>query len=182
MRHRRDDRPARPARRPRGGAGRRRAAGRPHGGRRERHRLRADRDPADRRRGHGAVLLDGHELLRPPRSTADGMASSVRMLVGSGYTPGRRRLRARPGAPLAPLRQAWAPLRGRHERRGGHRVQMRWRDLDGLGHVNHTVVLTYLEEGRDVFLERARHPPRRVRRRPLLGELPAARSIPPSRR
>jgi len=36
---------------------------------------------------------------------------------------------------------------------GGHRVQMRWRDLDGLRHVNHTVVLTYLEEGRDAFLE-----------------------------
>ncbi len=35
---------------------------------------------------------------------------------------------------------------------GGHAVQMRWRDLDGLGHVNHTVVLTYLEEGRDAFL------------------------------
>jgi acyl-CoA thioester hydrolase len=35
-----------------------------------------------------------------------------------------------------------------------HRVQMRWRDLDGLGHVNHTVVLTYLEEGRDAWLER----------------------------
>jgi acyl-CoA thioester hydrolase len=34
-----------------------------------------------------------------------------------------------------------------------HRVQMRWRDLDGLGHVNHVVVLTYLEEGRDAFLE-----------------------------
>lgn len=34
-----------------------------------------------------------------------------------------------------------------------HRVQVRWRDLDGLGHVNHTVVLTYLEEGRDTFLE-----------------------------
>ena len=29
---------------------------------------------------------------------------------------------------------------------------MRWRDLDGLGHVNHTVVLTYLEEGRDAWL------------------------------
>ena len=29
---------------------------------------------------------------------------------------------------------------------------MRWRDLDALGHVNHTVVLTYLEEGRDAFL------------------------------
>jgi acyl-CoA thioester hydrolase len=36
----------------------------------------------------------------------------------------------------------------------GHRVQMRWRDLDGLGHVNHAVVLTYLEEGRDAFLKR----------------------------
>ena len=29
---------------------------------------------------------------------------------------------------------------------------MRWQDLDGLGHVNHAVVLTYLEEGRDAFL------------------------------
>ena len=36
----------------------------------------------------------------------------------------------------------------------GHTVQMRWRDLDGLGHVNHVVVLTYLEEGRDAFLKR----------------------------
>ena len=35
-----------------------------------------------------------------------------------------------------------------------HRVQMRWRDLDGLGHVNHTVALTYLEEGRDAWLAR----------------------------
>jgi acyl-CoA thioester hydrolase len=41
----------------------------------------------------------------------------------------------------------------------GHRVQMRWRDLDALGHVNHTVVLTYLEEGRDAWL--ARHGIRR---------------------
>ena len=32
------------------------------------------------------------------------------------------------------------------------RVQMRWQDLDGLGHVNNVVVLTYLEEGRDAFL------------------------------
>ena len=35
----------------------------------------------------------------------------------------------------------------------GHRVQVRWRDLDGLGHVNHATVLTYLEEGRDAWLE-----------------------------
>lgn len=33
-----------------------------------------------------------------------------------------------------------------------HSVQMRWQDLDALGHVNHNVVLTYLEEGRDAFL------------------------------
>jgi acyl-CoA thioesterase FadM len=29
---------------------------------------------------------------------------------------------------------------------------MRWRDLDGLGHVGHSVALVYLEEGRDAFL------------------------------
>ena len=34
----------------------------------------------------------------------------------------------------------------------GHQVQMRWRDIDPLGHVNHNVALTYLEEGRDAFL------------------------------
>ena len=34
----------------------------------------------------------------------------------------------------------------------GHRAPLRWRDLDALGHVNHPVVLTYLEEGRDAFL------------------------------
>lgn len=30
-------------------------------------------------------------------------------------------------------------------------VDVRWRDLDALGHVNHVVFLTYLEEGRDAF-------------------------------
>lgn len=33
-----------------------------------------------------------------------------------------------------------------------HRVQVRWRDMDGLGHVGHSVALVYLEEGRDAFL------------------------------
>ena len=32
-----------------------------------------------------------------------------------------------------------------------HEVSVRWRDGDGLGHVNHAVFLTYLEEGRDAF-------------------------------
>jgi acyl-CoA thioester hydrolase len=34
----------------------------------------------------------------------------------------------------------------------GHRVALRWNDFDGLGHVNHAVVLTYFEEGRDAWL------------------------------
>jgi acyl-CoA thioester hydrolase len=29
---------------------------------------------------------------------------------------------------------------------------VRWRDFDGLGHVNNAVVLTYFEEGRDAWL------------------------------
>lgn len=32
-----------------------------------------------------------------------------------------------------------------------HSVTVRWRDTDALGHVNHVVFLTYLEEGRDAF-------------------------------
>ena len=32
-----------------------------------------------------------------------------------------------------------------------HQVDVRWRDVDALGHVHHAVFLTYLEEGRDAF-------------------------------
>jgi len=35
-----------------------------------------------------------------------------------------------------------------------HPVDVRWRDTDALGHVNHAVYLTYLEEGRDAFYTR----------------------------
>jgi acyl-CoA thioester hydrolase len=34
-------------------------------------------------------------------------------------------------------------------------VDIRWRDTDALGHVNHAVFLTYLEEGRDAFFTQA---------------------------
>ena len=34
----------------------------------------------------------------------------------------------------------------------GHRVPVRWQDLDALGHANHVVFLTYFEEGRDAWL------------------------------
>lgn len=33
------------------------------------------------------------------------------------------------------------------------RVPIRWRDLDGFNHVNNAVYLSYLEEGRDAWLE-----------------------------
>ena len=36
-----------------------------------------------------------------------------------------------------------------------HPVDVRWRDVDALGHVNHAVFLTYLEEGRDAFFAQA---------------------------
>ena len=36
-----------------------------------------------------------------------------------------------------------------------HQVNVRWRDVDALGHVNHAVFLTYLEEGRDAFYTHA---------------------------
>ena len=35
-----------------------------------------------------------------------------------------------------------------------HRVPVRWRDTDALGHVNNAVFMTYLEEGRDAFYAR----------------------------
>ena len=34
-------------------------------------------------------------------------------------------------------------------------IEVRWRDLDSFGHVNHVVFLTYLEEARDEWLGRA---------------------------
>jgi acyl-CoA thioester hydrolase len=36
-----------------------------------------------------------------------------------------------------------------------HPVDVRWRDVDAFGHVNHAVFLTYLEEGRDAFYAQA---------------------------
>jgi acyl-CoA thioester hydrolase len=35
------------------------------------------------------------------------------------------------------------------------RIEIRWRDVDNYGHVNNAVYLTYLEEVRDEWLERA---------------------------
>ena len=41
-------------------------------------------------------------------------------------------------------------------------IEIRWRDLDVYGHVNHVVFLTYLEEARDEWLGRALGDPARV--------------------
>ena len=35
------------------------------------------------------------------------------------------------------------------------RIEIRWRDVDAYGHVNNSVYLTYLEEARDEWIERA---------------------------
>jgi acyl-CoA thioester hydrolase len=37
-------------------------------------------------------------------------------------------------------------------------IEIRWRDMDAYGHVNNAVYLTYLEEARDEWLERALGP------------------------
>jgi acyl-CoA thioester hydrolase len=37
-------------------------------------------------------------------------------------------------------------------------IEIRWRDLDGYGHVNHAVYVTYLEEARDEWLSRTLAP------------------------
>jgi acyl-CoA thioester hydrolase len=34
-------------------------------------------------------------------------------------------------------------------------IEIRWRDLDAFGHVNHASFVTFLEEGRDEWLDRA---------------------------
>ena len=47
------------------------------------------------------------------------------------------------------------PLLVAARNRFSHPVAVRWRDSDAVGHVNHATFLTYLEEGRDRFLEPA---------------------------
>jgi acyl-CoA thioester hydrolase len=42
------------------------------------------------------------------------------------------------------------------------RIEIRWRDLDVFGHVNHVVFLTYLEEARDEWLGASLGDPERV--------------------
>src|SRR5438105_3829068 len=43
---------------------------------------------------------------------------------------------------------------GRLSRMFVKRIEIRWRDLDGFGHVNNSTYLTYLEEARDELLTR----------------------------
>src|SRR3954453_13971964 len=43
-------------------------------------------------------------------------------------------------------------LRGTLPRMPIKRIEIRWRDLDGFGHVNNSTYLTYLEEARDQYL------------------------------
>ena len=41
-------------------------------------------------------------------------------------------------------------------------IEVRWRDLDSYGHVNHVVFLTYMEEARDEWLARSLGDPDKI--------------------
>lgn len=47
------------------------------------------------------------------------------------------------------------PVAGDSDCRSEKRVEIRWQDLDPLGHVHHATFLALLEEGRDAFLREA---------------------------
>lgn len=88
LRPRRARRPARPGRRARGRARRRGAAGRPGGRRRQRHRLRADLDPA-RGRGGTVLFFSMATNFSAAALAGDGIGTEVRLRIGSGYAPDR---------------------------------------------------------------------------------------------
>ena len=70
--------------------------------------------------------------------------------VTAFLTPGCPRRRGRPGPVRRSLPASGCPPSYRRPV-FEHEVTVRWRDVDALGHVNHAVFLTYLEEGRDAF-------------------------------
>jgi acyl-CoA thioester hydrolase len=80
--------------------------------------------------------------------------------------------------PAPSSRRAWQDRRVPSRDPFSHRIAIRFRDSDAFGHVNHATFLTYLEEGRDRFLEPAfGSPPLYVVVRvelDLLKELPLA--------
>src|SRR5258708_32191910 len=89
-----------------------------------------------------------------PWSTCAGAGRSPpqRCSPASGCPPGYREccLRADGGAP-GPQPEECRGGSGRMAAVFEHSVDVRWRDVDALDHVNHAVFLTYLEEGRDAF-------------------------------
>src|SRR5262249_61456425 len=80
----------------------------------------------------------------------------------------RRELaRRRPADRAARVRDARADRRSARRRRRlsmehSKRIEIRWRDLDVYGHVNHVVYLTYLQEARDEWLGRVLGDPKDV--------------------
>src|SRR5258708_19566770 len=92
-----------------------------------------------------------------PWSTCAGAGRSPpqRCSPASGCPPGYREccLRADGGAP-GPQPEECRGGSGRMAAVFEHSVDVRWRDVDALDHVNHAVFLTYLEEGRDAFYVR----------------------------
>ena len=127
LRHRRRRRPARPAR---GARGRCARPGSPPADLTvvvvNATRLRADRDPAHRRRRAPCSSSRWRRASRPPRWPPTGSAPSARMLVGSGFAPDRGAYALDLVRRSAALREAFGVRsESRRERRHAP-VQMRW--------------------------------------------------------
>src|SRR5215213_4423598 len=81
---------------------------------------------------------------RTPRAPSASSSSGSR----TPRWPRRRTRARRPSASRVDMTAADERAPFEHEKR----IEIRWRDLDTFGHVNHVVFLTYLEEARDEWL------------------------------
>jgi acyl-CoA thioester hydrolase len=66
---------------------------------------------------------------------------------------GDRSLRQSPGALLENGRSGFSPVSPRWSGMHEKQIEIRWRDIDALGHVNNAVYLTYFEEVRDELFQ-----------------------------
>ena len=92
---------------------------------------------------------------RAPSRAPSGTGAATRR----SSTPSRPATRCRSGARSSRSCRRRPGAEERAEMEHAKEIEIRWRDLDGLGHVNHAVFLTYLEEARDEWLERLLDPP-----------------------
>src|SRR4029079_12461151 len=100
---------------------------------------------------HGGVDRPGTGL-EGPRRRVRGTRLRVRRAPRDASRP-----RGRPARPAHPSAHGGddAPTRGADVLTYEKRIEVRWRDVDALRHVNNAVYATYLEECRDDWLAQA---------------------------